>query len=588
MRRSLKNRIRRLIGASRPLGVIYSETYRLPLALGEGGPAPLESRRADDALTYLLDVGAVSEPDVLAPEPVPYSALALVHSEAYLESLHRPEVLARIYAVEPSELVADELLRTIRTAVGGTLSATHHALRRRAATLNLLGGFHHAARDRGAGFCAINDVAVAVASLRAEGFRGRVGILDLDFHPPDGTAECLQGDAAVWLGSISGARWGLMPHVDETVLPEGTSDVAYLAAVDALLARAPVDLELAYVIAGGDILAGDRLGRFNVSLQGVRERDLRVAARLEGLPQVWLPAGGYGPFAWRVVAGTGLVLRFRDLERIPTEYEPLSVRFRQTARTLAPERLGDRGLELSLEDLGPIFGGRTPGPPRFLDYYTPEGLEYALERYQLLPVIRRLGYDSLRVTVDRSGLFDRARVVGRSVASGEAVVLIELEADRRALDGGRFLFVNWMSLRHPRARFSAGRPKLPGQEVPGLGLARELTTILGLMAARLELDGVAFRPSWFHMAYVVRHDARFVDPARQGRFEALLRDLSSLPLLEATRMVADGRVRLGGAPYAWEADYMVMRLDGTVRGPEPQGVAAERERSRFTVGASAP
>jgi len=60
--------------------------------------------------------------------------------------------------------------------------------------LNLLGGFHHARPDVAGGFCPVNDVAVAIAAVRADGFRGRVLVLDLDAHPPDGLAACLAGD----------------------------------------------------------------------------------------------------------------------------------------------------------------------------------------------------------------------------------------------------------------------------------------------------------------------------------------------------------------------------------------------------------
>jgi hypothetical protein len=100
------------------------------------------------------------------------------------------------------------------------------------------------------------------------------------------------------------------------------------------------------------------------------------------------------------------------------------------------------------------------------------------------------------------------------------------------------------------------------------------------IAARLGLAGVAFRPSHYHLAYAVRSRFRFLDPARQGRFEALLRDLASLPLPEATRLVEDGRVLLDGQPYCWEADEMVDLLASA--GDDAEAVAAAREAARFT------
>ena len=81
------------------------------------------------------------------------------------------------------------------------------------------------------------------------------------------------------------------------------------------------------------------------------------------------------------------------------------------------------------------------------------------------------------------------------------------------------------------------------------------------MAARLGLEGVAFRPAAYHLAYGGRDTLQFVDPARQGRFEALVEALRGLPLTDATRAVAEGRVRLNGAKYEWETDEMVHWLE---------------------------
>ena len=117
---------------------------------------------------------------------------------------------------------------------------------------------------------------------------------------------------------------------------------------------------------------------------------------------------------------------------------------------------------------------------------------------------------------------------------------MELVLERRRVLSVEVLYVHWLSLRNPRAQFSDRRPRLPGQEVPGLGLAREAGTMLARMAVRLGFGGVVYRPAFFHTAYAARHEFAFIDPERQGRFEALVRDLANVPLLEATIAVAEG------------------------------------------------
>jgi hypothetical protein len=105
--------------------------------------------------------------------------------------------------------------------------------------------------------------------------------------------------------------------------------------------------------------------------------------------------------------------------------------------------------------------------------------------------------------------------------------------------------------------------------------------MLALMALRLELAGVVYRPAHYHTAFAGRHHFSFVEAERQGRFEALIRDLRDVPLLDATRAVEAGRVMLDGKPYVWEPDEMVLWLR---EHPEERGeVAVERERARFTL-----
>ncbi len=552
----------------------YDAAYRLPLTASELPQGV--TRRPDLALWFLRDRGVLTFGQLRTPRLVTYEELGRVHTERYLEEVTSPEVLGWIFSVEPSGVPVDELLGCLRMACGGTLLAARAALEMRAPTLNLLGGFHHASPDRGGAFCVFNDVAVALARLRADGFQRRVAVLDLDAHPPDGTAACLAGDRSAWIGSLSGSDWGPLAGVDETLLPAHSSDAAYLDALSALLRRMP-EVDLAFVIAGGDVLGGDQLGTLELTLAGARERDRRVRDALGGLPSVWLPGGGYHPDAWRVLAGTALVLAGRARARIPDWYDPLHTRFRAIARQLSPEDLGNDA-RLTEDDVAETFGMPRQQSARLLDYYSKDGIEYALSRLGILRHIERLGYTRLRVEIDptHSG---RVQLLGR--ADGVDHVLVELVLERRHTAEHEFLFVNWLSLRHPRTHFSDLRPRLPGQEVPGLGLAEETMELLALIARRLQLDGVASRPSWYHIAYATRHWFRFVDPHQQGRFEAMIRDFAGRPLLEITTAIAAGRARMNGEPYTWEADDVVYWLRNPPR--DEREVAAEKARVRFTL-----
>jgi acetoin utilization deacetylase AcuC-like enzyme len=553
--------------------VFYDRAYRLPIPVLEG-TAGSTLRRADDVAWYLLDRKIVRPRDLRAPPRATYEAMARVHSASYLESLGRAETLARIFAVDPSEVPVDEVMASIRLACGGTIAAARAAVAKRGPTMNLFGGFHHAAPDRGAGFCAVNDIAIAIRTLRAEGWSGRIVILDLDAHPPDGTAACLVDEPDVWIGSISGADWGPLPgFVDETVLPEGTGDARYLATLTALLQRMPRPA-LAFVICGGDVLEGDTLGRLGLTLEGTRERDLRVEQALRGRASVWLPAGGYHESSWRVLATAGLIISGARRTRIPAEIDPIASRYAQISGRLQPARLvGD--LSLTAEDLEGELGG-TPQKRggRLLDYYSAEGVEYALHELGVLGVIRRHGYGPLRVVVDKASEGDRVRVLGW--AAGEEHALLECVLARQRVSERDVLYVHWLTLRHPRASFEAKRPQLPGQEVPGLGLGREIYEALTRIAVRLGLAGLALRPAWYHVAYVGRSRFRFVDPERDARFNAMVRDLGGESMAAVSRAAATGRVLRDGAPYVWEPDLLVAWL-------EPPGEPTPPAPDRFTL-----
>jgi acetoin utilization deacetylase AcuC-like enzyme len=572
MLQGVNNRISRWLHG-RDFGVWHAPEYRLPFS------APgFDARRADFALWYLLERRAIGRKSLRQPRRAEQQELARVHTPELLASLGRPETLARVFACDQRGMPVDQVMSSVRLACGATIDAarellrpTAHEVGRRA--LNLFGGFHHAKPGAAGGFCALNDIAIAVAALRAEGFKGRVLVLDLDAHPPDGTAACLEHDPSYWIGSLSCVSWGELPNVDETVLPPGCGDTEYLQALEALLARMPPG-DLAFVCAGGDVLAGDPLGGLGLSFEACRERDFLAIDALSRVPSVWLPAGGYTSGAWRALAGSGLALGLRSRTPIAAGYDPMAARFSYIARSLAPESLG-RG-ELDMNDVAEELGLGTRGH-LLLGYYSAEGLEHALHVYGVLDALRRLGYGPFRAELEESGVGDSARLL--DVPSGEP--LIEVVVEKRSVAGGDMLYVHWLALRNPKASFAPTLQAFPGQTVPGLGLSREITEMLIRMAVRLGLEGLAMRPSAYHLAHVRRDTLHFVDPARQGRFEALCDALKDLPLVDASKAVAEGRARLNGQPYAWEPDEMVRWV--TPRPSDRAAIDASKARSIFTL-----
>ena len=575
-KRRLGGRLRQLVTRHRT-PVWYDPAYRLPVPMASA-QLGIETRRADLVIWSLLDLAYVARDAVFQPSKVRYEDVVRVHTPRLVESLFDPVSLSRIVASDPSELPLNEVIRTFRLAAGATLEAAQAALKRRGPALNLLGGFHHAEPDRAGGLCPINDIAIAIETLRASGFKGDVGVIDLDAHPPDGTAACFENDPSVWIGSLSGSDWGPLPgDVDETLLPNRADDWTYIRALEGLLKRMP-PVELTFVIAGGDVLDGDELGRVGMTLNGARKRDRMVYKQVRGQPSVWLPGGGYHPDSWKVLLGTALVLEGQPRSRLPRGYDPMQARFKTIAQSLNPTDL-EGEISITDDDLADLFGFSPDTLHRLLGFYTPEGIEYSLDHYGIINHLHRLGFSDIHVELGNEATGDRMRVVGHS--GDEKHTLIEGVLEKQTIQNRGVLYIHWFTMMNPRAHFDADKPALPGQEMPGLGLAREAGMLFLFMAKRLNLAGIAYRPAWYHVAFAGRHICRFVDPARQGRFEAMNRDLAGHPLAEVTQAVADGRVTMNGETYTWEADFMVHWLDET--DDDRRLVRKERKRVIFEM-----
>jgi acetoin utilization deacetylase AcuC-like enzyme len=544
-----------------PVRVWHHPSFRVPIA-GAETRLGIEPRRADHVLTWLLDAGVIPDESVAEAPQAPWEALLRVHDADYLASLDRPEVLAPIVAVDPRVVATAPLIEMWRRAAGAVSEAMWWACRHRGRAAVLSGGFHHAHPAHGAGFCGLNDVAVAVRDARMRGVEGRIAVLDFDAHPPDGIAACLAGEPRVHIASLGVASdWALPDGVDDHRVPAGSGDGAYLAAVDRLLTGLP-SFDLAVVLCGADPLDGDRMGALACTEAGLAERERRVLARIGDRPAVLLPAGGYTREAWRVFANAIAIAR-GSRARPPEGYNPLIRRTRRVAQMLDPGALGNDEELLTAEDIAEAFGF-PHHEPRFLRHYTRQGIEYALNRYGLLDAIHRMGFEGLAVEIRATHWPHVVRVTAE--VAGRREILLEEALSFREVLGLRTVFVDWLTLRDPRVPFPPDRPRLPGQEAPGLGMASDAMVLLREVARRLDLDAVSMVPSHYHVAWMVRNVFRFADPELQGRFRALSHHLRGLPLHRASELLdGPGVPAEYGDNLRWIPEIMLYPLSERAR-----------------------
>ena len=131
----------------------------------------------------------------------------------------------------------------------------------------------------------------------------------------------------------------------------------------------------------------------------------------------------------------------------------------------------------------------------------------------------------------------------------------------------RMLVIHWLVLSSPDGTFTVDRPRLPGQEKPGLGLLSQTIALLKAFSRELPVDGVLDVPDHFHTALFYSRAFRYLDPEAEGRFLAIARDLSGVPLALASDAIREGCLvdRATGAPMPWPAAEQVMAVRGPLR-----------------------
>jgi hypothetical protein len=455
----------------------------------------------------------------------------------------------------------------------GTLLAAQAALGGRIG-INLGGGLHHAEPSAGKGFCLINDIAVAVAALREGGFAAPVLVVDLDLHDGDGTRKCFAADPTVHTFSIHNETWDVAPAIASTTIALGADvdDAQFLTTLEQSLppVLAAVDPALVFYLAGVDAAANDRLGNWKLSQDGLFARDTfvhhLVRDRRVPRPLVVTLAGGYGHHAWRPNARTigwmisgGLDLTLPDSDSVLVD------RYLAVAKAIRSSELGgddpdDDSFGLTEADILGGLDGAAP-PRRFLDFYTPQGLELALERTGYLDRLRTLGYahPDLEVEVG-SPAGDTLRIFG-DASRRELLSELRLRRDRTILPGATLLFVEWLMLQNPRHVFSSTKPRLPGQDYPGLGLLKDVVALLVAACRRLGLDGIASRASHYHLVRQSSKWFKILDPRQAELVARIDATFAGVPLAEASRQLAAGPVTgADGRELRWEPITLVLPL----------------------------
>jgi acetoin utilization deacetylase AcuC-like enzyme len=276
-----------------PFRLVYHDGYDLSL-----GDHVFPSEKYRLMKDKLVADGVASPEDLVAPPFAEDDDLLLVHDRGWIHRL-RTGTLSYEEIRRLEIPYSRQMVRAFRLAAGGTILAGRLALRD-GIGFNLSGGFHHAFRDHGEGFCAIHDVAVAIRRLQRAGVIERAMVIDCDVHHGNGTAALFAGDRKVLTFSIhqlNNYPLEKPPSDIDVDLEDQTGDEEYL---EQLRTRCLPALErfrpnLVFYLAGADPYCQDQLGGLALTMSGLRQRDRLVieSCLKAGAPVAVTLAGGY-------------------------------------------------------------------------------------------------------------------------------------------------------------------------------------------------------------------------------------------------------------------------------------------------------
>ena len=275
------------------LPIIYHENYDIPVPKAHS----FVGTKFSDLFNNLQKKYSHNL-DVLEPFPAQLNNLKESHDVDYINKVAKDE-LTKDYLKLINLPWSARLRDRSYLETEGTYLTAKTALDRGLAC-HVGGGTHHAHYDHGFGFCVFNDLAYTAIRLIKEKLVKQVLILDLDVHQGDGTIDICHKYSSIYTCSMHSEtnfpydkKKGWM----DIGLPSHIEDHEYLNKLEETLEKIKQHITPDIVLydAGVDIFQDDKLGNLQVSLEGIRQRDLMVLNHYRKLntPVATVIGGGY-------------------------------------------------------------------------------------------------------------------------------------------------------------------------------------------------------------------------------------------------------------------------------------------------------
>jgi acetoin utilization protein AcuC len=288
---------------------------------------PFRGDRFVKAKAFFDEKGLLQSPNTLFihPNPIKRTRLLKVHTEEYVNLIYHLAEQGKPYDIDTP--VSKNIFEGLMYMVGGVTEAGTALFNGNAdRAVALGGGFHHAGKDYGGGFCLFNDIAVLVEHLREKFHLRRFLVLDYDVHFGNGTSDIYYSDPSVLFISLHQDPRTIFPgrgFIEEigegegegynvnVPLPMRTGEQAYLYALKEVFPPLAEEFKPEIIIANGgsDAHFADHLGSLGLTAKGFFEISQiigEVSEKVCNGKAALLVASGYNitvlPYCWYALA----------------------------------------------------------------------------------------------------------------------------------------------------------------------------------------------------------------------------------------------------------------------------------------------
>ncbi|KAF2439964.1 hypothetical protein P171DRAFT_396020 [Karstenula rhodostoma CBS 690.94] len=275
---------------------------------------PMKPHRIRMAHSLIMNYGLYTKMEIYRAKPASKYEMTQFHTDEYIDFLHKvtPDNMDNFskeqskYNVGDDCPVFDGLFEFCGISAGGTMEGAARLNRGKCdVAVNWAGGLHHAKKSEASGFCYVNDIVLGIIELLR--YKQRVLYIDIDVHHGDGVEEAFYttdrvmtvsfhkyGEYFPGTGELRDIGVGSGKHYAVNFpLRDGITDETYRNIFEPVIEAVMTYYcpEAIVLQCGGDSLSGDRLGCFNLSMDG-HANCVRYVKSF-GIPVIVLGGGGY-------------------------------------------------------------------------------------------------------------------------------------------------------------------------------------------------------------------------------------------------------------------------------------------------------